>query len=170
MGRLTYEDKVSIISDSTPRKNKATAEDFNEIKASVNALYDNVELSTDEQEIGKYLGKTLYRKTIIIDKSQMTINNGLYNYDTTPLGAKEVFVDFSHTYLENIITGDNEEKINTHYMANSTLMSNATNYSNFRNYSFFICLADREVVEMFIGTSLQTLFTSLHLTLEYTKE
>lgn len=170
MARLTYENKVSLISDSTPRKNKATAEDFNEIKLSVNALYNNVEFSTEEQAIGTYLGKTLYKKTIVIDKSQMTINNGLYVFDTTGLNAKEVFVDFPHTYLLNVITGDNEEEIETHYVANSTLMTNATNYSNFRNYSFVISVADKEVIDIFIGTSLQSLFTKLYLTIEYTKE
>lgn len=40
MAKLTYSDKVSIVSNANPRINKATAEDFNEIKASVNALYD----------------------------------------------------------------------------------------------------------------------------------
>jgi hypothetical protein len=170
MARLAYENKVSIISDSTPRKNKATAQDFNEIKASVNALYDNVELSTDEQEIGTYLGKTLYRKTIVINKSQITFNNGLFTFDTTSLGAKEVFIDFIHTYLLNEIQGENEEQIKTHYTVNSSIFPNSNTYGNFLKYSFNIYNCDCEVVEIYIGTELQTLFKSIYLTLEYTKE
>ena len=51
MAKITYEDKVSIISNANPRKNKAVAEDFNEIKASVNALYDALPATVTEYVI-----------------------------------------------------------------------------------------------------------------------
>ena len=172
MARITFEDKEATKTSSLPRKNLITDDDINEIKASVNDLYNNVEQSTDEQEIGTYLGKTLYRKTIVINKSQITFNNGLFTYDTTSLGAEEVFVDLTHTYLLNVITRDNgdNKEIKTHYIPNSALMSNASNFTNLKNYSFSIYNADREVVEIFVGTSLQNYFSRLYLTLEYTKE
>jgi hypothetical protein len=171
MGRLTYENKVSIISDSTPRKNKATAQDFNEIKASVNAIYDiNDFVVDDEVEIGTYLGKKLYKKTIKINKSQISFANNMFTFDTTSLGAKEVFIDFTHTYLLNVIQGENDEQIKTHYTVNSSIFSNSNTYGNFLKYSFNIYNCDCEVVEIYIGTELQTLFKSIYLTLEYTKE
>lgn len=171
MGRLTYENKVSIISDSTPRKNKATAEDFNEIKASVNALYDINDFIVDnEVEIGTYLGKKLYRKTIKINKSKITFNNNLLTFDVTSLGATEVFIDYNHTYLLNVIAGENEDQIKTHYLANSSIMPNANTFANFLKNSFSIYNCDCEVVEIYIGSELQNYFKSIYLTIEYTKE
>lgn len=171
MARLTYEDKVSIISDPTPRKNKATAQDFNEIKASVNAIYDINDFEVDKEvEIGTYLGKKLYKKTLKINKSQISFTNNLLTFDTTSLGAKEVFIDFTYTYLLNVIQGKNEEQIKTHYTVNSSIFPNSDTYGNFLKYSFNIYNCDCEVVEIYIGKELQTLFKSLYLTLEYTKE
>jgi hypothetical protein len=40
MGKLEFEDKESLNFSTRPRKNKIIAEDLNDIKKSVNALYD----------------------------------------------------------------------------------------------------------------------------------
>jgi hypothetical protein len=40
MAKITYTDKVSIVSNPNPLPNKVTSNDLNEIKTSVNALYD----------------------------------------------------------------------------------------------------------------------------------
>lgn len=49
--KLEYEDKVNLVTSAIPRKNKATAEDFNDIKTVVNAndgvkVYDKLNNST----------------------------------------------------------------------------------------------------------------------------
>lgn len=41
MAKILYEDKEAIRGGNLPNKNKVTAEDLNEIKESVNYLYDN---------------------------------------------------------------------------------------------------------------------------------
>ena len=47
MGKITFEDKVSVVLNPLPRKNKLTADDMNEIKTSVNELYDSIEYDLD---------------------------------------------------------------------------------------------------------------------------
>jgi hypothetical protein len=171
MARITFEDKEATKTSTKPRKNLITHEDINDIKNSVNAIYDINDFVVDnEVEIGTYLGKKLYKKTIKINKSQITFNNGLFTFDTTSLGAKEVFINFTHTYLLNVIAGENEEQIKTHYTVNSSMFPNSNTYGNFLKYSFNIYNCDCEVVEIYIGTELQKLFKSIYLTLEYTKE
>lgn len=171
MARITFDDKEATKTSTKPRKNLITHEDINEIKASVNAIYDINDFEVDKEvEIGTYLGKKLYKKTIKINKSQISFANNLLTFDITSLGAKEVFIDFTHTYLLNVIQGENEEQIKTHYTVNSSIFPNSNTYENFLKYSFNIYNCDCEVVEIYIGTELQTLFKSLYLTLEYTKE
>jgi ribosome biogenesis SPOUT family RNA methylase Rps3 len=40
MAKITFENKENIDQDSIPRKNQIVIEDLNEVKESVNALYD----------------------------------------------------------------------------------------------------------------------------------
>lgn len=42
MSKITWEDKVDVREVPLPAKNKVTADDMNEIKNSVNELYDSI--------------------------------------------------------------------------------------------------------------------------------
>lgn len=171
MARITFEDKEATKTSSLPRKNLITDDDINDIKNSVNGLYDINDFVVDnEVEIGTYLGEKLYRKTIKINKSQITFNNNLLTFDITSLGATEVFIDYNHTYLLNVIAGENEDQIKTHYLVNSSIMPNANTFANFLKNSFNIYNCDCEVVEIYIGSELQNYFKSIYLTIEYTKK
>lgn len=81
--KITYDDKSSLTTSALPRANKCTDSDLNEIKQVVNENADlldesvlNIEkleqsitekttFSIDEQKIGMWLDKPLYKKVII---------------------------------------------------------------------------------------------------------
>lgn len=58
--RLTYENKVATRESTLPRKNSITAEDLNEIKESVNTLYDSTVDSGLTVELINDLTATFY--------------------------------------------------------------------------------------------------------------
>lgn len=53
MSKITFDDKENIREVDLPNKNYIGASDINEIKSSVNALYDNVVLKSYEVELRK---------------------------------------------------------------------------------------------------------------------
>ena len=97
MAKITYENKVALNPQpSVANKNKVSDADMNEIKTSVNDLYDEVDTnatySSTEQRIGTWIdGKPLYRKTILFPEGNggnsnvvaYTLSNyGITNVDT----------------------------------------------------------------------------------------
>ena len=51
MAKIEYEDKVSVRESSLPAKNVVRAEDLNEVKSSVNSLYDEVAALPDPPSV-----------------------------------------------------------------------------------------------------------------------
>lgn len=169
MARITFDDKEATKTSTKPRKNLITYEDINEVKSVVNENANINEISTTEQVIGKLENKTLYRKKLSFPKNSLTITNGVCDIDITSLGAKKVFVNTTYTYLENQV----EEEGTTyyvHYPINSCMFSNATSYNNLRNEIFGLQYAENYEIRLYIGSSRQSLFSVLVLTLEYTKD
>lgn len=169
MARITFDDKEATKTSTKPRKNLITYEDINEVKSVVNENANINEISTDEQVIGKLGNKTLYRKKLSFPKNSLTITNGVCDIDITSLGAKKVFVNTTYTYLENQVE-EEETTYYVHYPVNSCLFNNATSYNAYKNETFTLQYVDNEQVSFYIGTSRQSLFTVLVITLEYTKD
>jgi uncharacterized membrane protein YjjP (DUF1212 family) len=53
MSKITFADKEDIRKVDLPRKNYIGADDVNDIKRSVNSIYDNVQLKSYEVELNK---------------------------------------------------------------------------------------------------------------------
>jgi hypothetical protein len=64
MAKIAFENKENINQDSIPRKNQIVIEDLNEIKESVNSLYD------DKQDKLIVLTQTQYNALNIVDQSK----------------------------------------------------------------------------------------------------
>jgi hypothetical protein len=68
MAKITYTDKVNLVSQPVPNENKVTAENLNEIKTSVNQNVDNIALKAvingDELETFKVANATLITQAI----------------------------------------------------------------------------------------------------------
>lgn len=79
MGVITFENKVALREVLIPRKNAITAEDINEIKASVNELYDN-----------PLSGLNIYNSDGTLDENR---NVDLANFLLRFFGGKVVFGD-----------------------------------------------------------------------------
>lgn len=79
MAKITFEDKVALREVLIPRKNAITAEDINEIKQSVNELYDN-----------PAAGLNIYNSDGSLDENR---NVDLANFLLRFFGGKVVFGD-----------------------------------------------------------------------------
>lgn len=169
MARITFDDKEATKTSTKPRKNLITHEDINEIKSVVNENANIAEISATEQVIGKLGSKTLYRKKFSFPKNTLTITNGVCSIDISSLSAKKIFVNNTYTYLENQVDEEGTTYY-VHYPVNSCLFNNATSYNAYKNETFTLQYVDNEQVSFYIGTSRQSLFTVLVITLEYTKE
>lgn len=92
MAKITYENKVALNPQpSVANKNKVTDADMNEIKASVNDLYDEVDTnatySSTEQRIGTWInGKPIYRK-IYNNVNITTSNTDLIDISSLGIGS-----------------------------------------------------------------------------------
>ena len=147
MSKITYEDKEQLnTNENIPAKNKCMASDLNEIKEVVNendtnALYNtNVKTTktdsdtdvyscsyinesikdkytTDEQIVGTYLGKPLYKKTI---------------YQTLPTG----YGDNEFT-IENAVIRFYEGLVQSRYAFWWSIPSYLTNETNYHNTAQF---------------------------------
>lgn len=99
MGKITYEDKASVRGSNLPRINSVTADDLNEIKESVNYLYDN-----------GALGDLFWT----IDLMDVSIGNVFSPFDMQIDSIENVFADplltitvndFAYTFGESIVMG-----------------------------------------------------------------
>ena len=70
---------------------------INELKNEVNKINNKFNYSTEEQLIGIWLGKPLYRKTIVLDNIKEEQNLEIDNIDT-------IFINSGHSYIS---WGDN---------------------------------------------------------------
>ena len=99
MAKIAFQDKQTLIDQpSIAEVNKMTAPNVNEIKSSVNELYDYTTYSNNEIRVGTWIdGKPLYRKVITgtFDYAAQTITDIITGYDkvinysgtiTTPSG------------------------------------------------------------------------------------
>ena len=161
MAKITFDDKEATKTSTKPRKNLITYEDINDIKNSVNALYDYVEFTDNEVKIGKWGNEDLYRRRIEI------LYNNISNstIDLSSLGFKEVFVDFTHSYFYDYVS---QGEKHTHYPLISLYMTDQAKISDIRENSGLILQNDNTQIKFYIAPDFT--FRKLVLTLEYTKE
>lgn len=81
MAKITFNNKETFKQNDLPDKNKVTADDVNEIKTSVNALYDSVNLKSDKTYVDAEI-------LVKVDKSQLP--EKLYGTD---VGGNQVMYD-----------------------------------------------------------------------------
>lgn len=165
MSKITYETKEAINVDaSIPNKNKVTADDCNEIKNSVNALYDEEVYSTSEVLTNKKWidGNPIYRKTIVIPGA---FTSNTPTIDISSLGAETIMVDSAHSYWyfndpDNNYSGTLDSpacSLGTIAMKAVTITITGINY-------------DTNEIELYIGNNgLNDSTLTLVITLEYTK-
>lgn len=116
MAKINFEDKEDVKLSSLPRKNKIIATDINEIKQSVNDLYDEKEDVIEEGEITEY-----YRG----DKTFQTLDKtavGLSNVDNTSDADKPIS-SAQQTALDDkqdeLVSGTNIKTINSESLLGS---------------------------------------------------
>ena len=101
MAKIQYDNKQKLIDNPALNINKVTAEDMNEVKTSVNALYDNANgwcrISDTEYNVGN--------KFVVEEEQRLLLpNNGLsVNTDQMPTGVSS-FYDLE----TGLITPENE--------------------------------------------------------------
>lgn len=171
MAKIQFENKVATKQSSKPRINCITNEDINEIKASVNSLYDNDPFNTTETETTyKYDNKNVYKITKIIDFSDLEFENNETDVDFESGEDYQVWIDFSHSFFEYYISSTNEYiKIPLNYIPfNST-----DAFSSVRNKSISVLKVSQYGIKIFVGitmiNTLRTYNTKLVLTVEYIK-
>lgn len=165
MSKITYEDKESLNVDSTiPEKNKVTDQNMNDIKNSVNALYDGEIFSTSETLTNKKWidGKPIYKK-VIVASGPFTSNTP--TIDISSLGAENVMVDFTHTYWRFDDPDNN-------YSGQFDTPSCSLGATTMRNVAIAITDInyDSNELELYLGNNnLNDSTLTLYITLEYTK-
>lgn len=101
MAKITFEDKVALNPQpSVANINKVSDADMNEIKSSVNTLYDYHTYSSTEQVIGVWEdGKPLYRK--VIEKQINANTNSTDNLSTFGIiNQNVVIIDVGSSYAK----------------------------------------------------------------------
>jgi hypothetical protein len=88
IGKINYDDKVSLTSSPLPRANKCTADDLNEIKQVVNENADEF-----EEEIGRINGTVLYESENGTT-GNVTLSDSAANYDYISIEGRRT----SHAY------------------------------------------------------------------------
>ena len=161
MARITFDDKEATKTSTKPRKNLITYEDINDIKNSVNALYNFVEFKDEEVKIGKWGNDDLYRRKMEIPYNNIPANNTI---DLSSLGFKEVFVDFTHSYFYDYT---NNEATKIHYPLIALYMTYQAKIADIRENSGLILQNDNTQIKFYIAPDFT--FRKLVLTLEYTK-
>ena len=170
MAKIIFEDKVNTKQSSTPRRNSIIDEDINDIKASINSLYDGLVYSSTEVKTNKKWvdDKDIYKKTLIINRTAMTLENNYFTLPVSTLKIDNLFVDKEHSYWENV-NGNTTKKFP---IENHTFTTTNT-YTNFKDNSMGVIL-DTSEIKLFVGgATLSTLIagtTTLYLSIEYTKE
>ena len=173
MSKINFADKVATKQSTKPRINSITHEDINEIKASVNDLYDGINLDTSEIDTGKKWvdGSTIYKKTIIYDKTdiQENLSNNQFLCDISSLNAKDVFIDYKYSYIDLKYTNN---QIACYPLNNIAIINSAIN--SIRQYSNAVMIYTNVAINLYIGTNIASAITTsstgkLYLTIEYTK-
>lgn len=162
MARIIFDDKEATKTSTKPRKNLITYEDINELKNSVNALYDFVEIADNEVKIGKYGNDDLFRRKIEIPYNNIPANNTI---DLSSLGFKEVFVNFTYSYFYDYVSQGNKH---IHYPLIALYMTDQAKITDIRENSGLILQNDNTQIKFYIAPDFT--FRKLVLTLEYTKE
>lgn len=162
MARITFDDKEATKTSTKPRKNLITYEDINDIKNSVNTLYDFVEFTDNEVKIGKWGNENLYRRKMEILYKDIP-STGII--DLSSLGFKEVFVDFTHSYFYDYVS---QGEIHYHYPLIALYMTDQAKITDIRENSGLILQNDNTQIKFYIAPDFT--FRKLVLTLEYTKE
>lgn len=170
--KITYENKVDTKQSSTPRKNSAVADDFNEIKASVNNLYDNDPFNTTETKTTyKYNNKDVYKRTEIIDFSDLEFEGNETDLIDYFGEAHQVWIDFSHSFFEYYVSNTKEY---AKFPLNYIPFNANDNFTAVRNKTISVLRMSQQGIIIFVGNTLkndfQTYNAKLHLTCEYVKD
>lgn len=170
MAKITFEDKVNTKQSTKPRKNSVIAKDINDIKASINSLYDGLVYSTTEVKTNKKWvdDKDIYKKTLIINRTAMTVASNYFSLPVSTLKIDNLFIDKEHSYWENV-NGNTTKKFP---VENHTFTTTNT-YTNFKDNSMGV-IPDTSEIKLFVGgatiTTLLSGTTTLYLSIEYTKK
>lgn len=170
--KITFDNKVQTKTSTKPRINIVAADDINEIKEVVNGNANINEYSTSEQKIGTFMGKDLYRKTLIYNVSDLVVNNNMCDLDISSLNSDLIMVDKSHTFIHSEYTDNGVDYKDNLYMG--FLASGSTNLTNLKNATFHIenssYYSGNKLLYLYIGSTVRDNGGTLYLTVEYTKE
>ena len=173
MAKIQFEDKVATKTSSKPRINSVTHEDINEIKVSVNSLYDDIIFTSNEVKTNKKWvdGKDIYKNTLILEGSNITsgIANNIKSIDVSTLGIDTLFYDLVHSNLKI----SPNSAITNQYPA-LCVGFNGSNVTNIKANSITILDFTSGNIKLFIGDTLKSsistaVSSSLCLSIEYTK-
>jgi hypothetical protein len=177
MKLIEFANKVATKQSALPRENSITDQDINDIKEAINENANINIYSNDELKIGKWDNKDLFRKKIVTDYSNISIDSSSYtcNIDVSSLGATELWVDLSHSWFEGEATQNNvtykmKLPITTAMINKSTATGLGSNYNDFTILEAITQL----FLQIYIGSDRQTFFNGvsnckLVLTVEYLK-
>lgn len=173
MAKITFDNKVDTKQSKKPRKNSIVADDFNEIKASVNSLYDDIIFQSNERKTNRKWvdGKDIYENTLLIENSEITkaITNNVKQINISSLKIDTIFIDTVHSILKikpnsSIVYQYPIISVGTNGSNVSNIKTSSINILDYRNYS----------IRMWIGDSIISNLSSaidskLYITVEYTK-
>lgn len=172
MAKITYANKVDTKPSTTPKINRVDADDMNEIKVSVNDIYDNDPFNTTETKTTyKYNGKDVYKKTAVINYSDLEFEGNETNLIDYFDSSTQLWIDFSHSFFEYYIsnTGDYCK-----YPLNYIPFNSTDTFTTTRNKTISLSKMSQQDIIIFIGTTRQTELSNynakLYLTCEYTKD
>lgn len=162
MGKIAYEDKVSVRDSNLPRINSVTADDLNEIKTSVNSVFENAVFVIDLLNESSITIVAPYDLTIISESFPISEETTTYSVDGNPytfgdlisVGSEISITTDSATIINLAIQFDNSNPtvyfrnavsaaVNTIYTADGSLSGNrtvnmATNNLRFHNGKFIL--------------------------------
>lgn len=177
MKLINFANKVATKQSTLPRKNSIIDQDINDIKEAINENANICIYSNTEEVIGKWDNKDLFRKKLVIDYSDISIDSDSYtcNIDVSSLGATELWVNLTHSWFEGDATQNNVTyKMKLPIITAMINKSTATGLSS--NYNDFVLLlaVTQLFLQMYIGSARQTFFSGvsnckLVLTVEYLK-
>lgn len=173
MAKITFEDKVATKQSSVPRINSIIDDDINEIKASINSLYDDIIFTSTERKTNRKWvdGKDIYENTLILEGGNIVsgISNNIKSIDISSLGVDTLFYDLSHSNLK--VSPNNA--ITYQYPA-ICVGFNGSNVTNIKANSITILDFTNNNIRLFIGDTINSsistaINSSLCLSIEYTK-
>ena len=177
MKLIEFANKVATKQSSLPRENSIIDQDINDIKEAINENANILQFLGTEELIGKWDNKDLFRKKLVIDYSDISIDSSSYtcNIDVSSLGATELWVDLSHSWFEGDATQNNvtykmKLPIITAMINKSTATGLGSNYNDF----VLLEVMTQLFLQIYIGSDRQTFFSGVNncklvLTVEYVK-